>query len=264
MVNIEDNEITFAGHFTIGEKVTRGQSESIEDLLDMETIPAIVVNDIGFEDRLSGYFFGDYQFVMRCSRPACGMSRGRIILEEMIDRDVYKQASEEVIGYVKSNDLLGDIDLAESVQLAMLVKYNPTVKKYVREVIVPRIVQEMLVEYGVDVYDQNIFYETKLRNRAATRMKRSRSEGARSWVKNLEEIGEYDSLRGERTGVPTCGAILLALYDELASRGYDKIVQLYDAQDRNTIENGVRVYNALRDKFPRDTRWRMDFETKFF
>lgn len=259
-----ENEITFAGHFTIGEKVTRGQFESIEDLLKRETTPAIVVNDIGFEDRLSGYFFGDYQFVMRCSRPACGMSRGRIIAEEMIDRDVYKQASEDVTSYVESNGLLRDIDLAESVQLAMLLKYNHVVKKYVRDVIVPRVVQERLAEYGVVVSDKNIFYETKLRNRAATRMKKSRSEGKRSWVKNLEEIGEYHSLRGERTGVPTCGAILLALYDELASRGYGKIVQLYDTQDRDAIENGVRIYDSLNKAFPEDTRWRLNFETKFF
>ncbi len=176
----------------------------------------------------------------------------------------HKQASEEVTSYVKSNDLLGDVDLAESVQLPMLVKYNSTVKKYVREVIVPRIVQERLAEYEVEVCDENIFYETKLRNRAATRMKKSRAKGARSWVKSLESIEEYDSMRGERTEVPTCGAILLALYGELASRGYDKVVQLYDAQDRNAIENGIRIYNVLKDSFPADTRWRMDFETKFF
>lgn len=258
-----EKKISFAGHFAVGEKTTVAQVSVFNAIHSMKEDIAIMVNDIGIEDRLSGHFFGQYHFNQRCFRPACGMSEGRIISKDMIDQKMYEKMGKGVLQFVKSNNLLRQSGLPVNGQMALLVKYNPQVKAHIRDVLVPEMIKERLKIYGIEIESHNIFYESKLRNRASERLKSKKRNGSKSWVKNLQTIGEYDQLRG-RTATPTCGAIMLALYDELADRGYTKVLQFYDEQERHAIENGMRLYTRLNESFPDDTRWKMQFESKFF
>lgn len=249
-------EIVFAGHFALGEKTTEAQKETIAEALKKNEKLGIVINDIGFRKRLWYYaLYGEQQLVLRCSKPSCSMSRSKIATQLEIDVKAYNEARETLNKHFGLNDL-GISEFPRS--------DDQNYRSLVRSEIVPSLIKRRLREYEVDIPSENIFLETTLRNVASMRLKNSRSTGTKTWVPQIQRLGIEHLVRSDDTLSPTCGAIMLALYEKVNEKGYNQITQYYPKPDEPAIENARALCTALHKMFPEDPRWNLTFQNKYF
>lgn len=242
--------MVLAGHFTVGERARSVDLETIAEARKVDADLGIVVNDIDFARRLCYFHLGGVDYVVRryergrycgTSKDPCHVPSREEILGR-IDEKAYGQALDDLRGLTPAP---GREDAA----------------RILRETTVPRIVNNRLAEYGVD--RANVFTERQLRNDAGYRTRSKHRHKSNNWRDALESLNLLDAVRSEST-TPVCGGILLALYERVASIGYDTLVQLFPEQDRGPIENGQRIYEALRGAYPADPRWQLRLESRFF
>ncbi len=174
-------------------------------------------------------------------------------------------------------------------------------QRIVREKIVPELIEDRIQLYGLDPADVTVYSERSLRNRVAHRVRKRAGRGQGSWrhlpgfyqegkstyIVPLPEDLEMElamdeetlTERAERTGhafnyptyrvvnrrgVPVCRGIMLALFEKVATEGYEKITQLYDAKHRDAIVKAQAIFQAIAGKLPQTKERRVTFENTFY
>lgn len=238
--------IVFAGHFTVGEKISAVQLATIDRAKKSGAELGIVVNDIDIKRKLLFFKSGGRDSVIRhyLSRRKCGVTAPlcdvptAVEIGALIDWDFYQNAT--------------------------LAGGNLNTESAIRTELVPAVIAQRLHAYGLDLAEVKVFTERGLRNLANARLLDSRKKGPKSWLPQLQDIDELANVQARLSQVPTCGGIMLALYEKVADLGFSKLIQLYSDQDRGAIENGTRIMHALKKHAPQDPRWQLDIENYFF
>lgn len=241
-----NSQIIFVGHFTVGEHLNDIQLKTIIEAKKQTGDLGIVVNDIDLKRRLQFFRIGGKDMVIRHygNRKKCGTTKTLCELPEF-------QKIPDLIDWSFYEESLRTIDDAEEDMETVL-----------RTQIIPAAIQARIVAYGLQSTDITIYTERALRNYAADRLSRTR-QLQRSWRAVLKEIGVLEELQAPISGVPVCGALLLALYEQLAHTGYQHVLQLYAASDRGSIQNGECIHQLLRNTFPNDSRWQLNIQTTY-
>jgi hypothetical protein len=241
-------KIIFAGHFTVGEKINKAQLKSIEAAKKISGDFAILVNDIDFKRKLQFFEIGGKEMVIRHygSRKKCGTTAPMCELPEykelpeLIDWAFYKTA------------------------LAKIKNSKPGLDEVLRKEIIPLAIEQRLKAYKINSKSVKIFTERELRNKAGIRMISSRRNGGKSWITLLEKAKILKDVKACVSKIPVCGAIMLGLYEKLSDAGYTSLIQLYAKEDKPAIENGTKLCAILHKNFPKDPRWSIKIENKYF
>ncbi len=239
--------IVFAGHFTVGEKLTEGQLKSIQKACSLGIQIGILVNEIDFERKIRFYQIGGKEMVIKHydSRKKCGTTDSvcKLLTFEqkiaLIDWDVYEFVVERVKGHKNISQIL-------------------------REELIPALIQKRIQEYNLSLENVKIYTERQLRNRASIRLAEHREQGTNSWIPQLRQVNLLSSMKAPVSGIPVCKAIMVALYEILSKDGYTKLIQIYSENDKFAIESGKEVCLSLKAAFPEDTRWNFEFENFYF
>ncbi len=238
--------IVFAGGFNVGEKITPKHIKAFQKATKMKADIGMVVNDIDFARKLTYYKEFGKKSVIRLygNRIKCGTTVPLCKLpdfskvEEIIDWKMYDNAIRK---WKKSKR-----------ELNVILNKN----------IVEPLIAQRLKKYGTTADCCRIFREKQLRNKAGVRL-RTKVETRGSWRDVLTKTKMLGVIQTKAEKVPMCGAILLALYEQLANEGYQKVIQLYHADEKPAVENGIRIYKTLHAVFPNDARWKLKFENHF-
>lgn len=140
-------------------------------------------------------------------------------------------------------------------------KSKSKIDELLRKVIIPQAIKQRLVEYKINA---KVFTERELRNVASIRLANSRKGGTKSWIPLLEEANILKEVKASISKIPVCGAIMLALYEKLSEAGYLSLTQLYAEEDKKAIENGTMLCAKLHQQFPKDKRWAIKIQNKYF
>lgn len=240
--------IIFAGHFTVGEKINDAQIKSIDAAKNINGDLAILVNDIDFKRKLQFFEIGGKDMVIRHygSRKKCGTTAPLC----------------ELLEY---NELPNLIDWAfYEMALAKIKKSKLKIDEVLRKEIIPLAIEQRCREYKIDESTTKIFTERELRNVASLRLANSRKNGEKSWIPLLEKADILKDVKTSTSGIPVCGAIMLALYEKLSEAGYVSLVQFYAKEDKKAIENGTHLCATLHQHFPEDKRWSIKIKNKYF
>ncbi len=252
--------VTFTGHFNLGERINPRQLATVADALEGEGDLAVLVGDIGFAGNVLAYAGGGEEAVaaIHAKRRACattGCIRQQVPeavddIVPLIDEDLYK-------GIVSTHNTLGK-DFTEQVKAS-----------------IPAIIDERLKAYGLEGNDVKVYSETQMRNIVMRRTRGSNEKNPESW-RRLPQFLSAEKYGGKECflameeivsahGSPLCRGIMLALYETLASDGYERIVQLYPAEQRQSVEMATRLYEVLGKENPEEERWnRLTFENRFY
>ncbi len=244
--------LILTGSFDIGEAVRDTQLQSLERAKQYQGDSAFLIGDLGVEEKITAYqqHHADgireiYRRRLACAKSGCQISQ--LPKEEEIDGRVDFDALDRMVTqYEQANDE----DTLE------------TVKK-----IVDAEIDERLKKYGVDRESVSIIKERDLRAFVRKRI-RSRNENKEwSWLKVMNwaeknNAGLYLLLTELKTesNKPACRALMLALYQQIAEQGYDKLIILQEEIHRLSFENAQELYNNLHQSFPEDPRWQLQFE----
>jgi hypothetical protein len=251
MGKIVERKIVFAGHFDIGETVNVVQKQTINDALKIDGDLAILINDIDFSRKLVYYNAFGLEGLAKhyVSRKKCGS----------------KSSLYEPLSYYKIKDIVDTKQYESAVRILSGTKQDwklsKSFKDAVREYVVPELIDYTIRQLELEkVRIEYTYTESHLRNIASNRLKKSRKN---SWRSTLESSGMLDEVRAI-SGSPLCGGILLALYEQVAAKGYTTLMQFYDNEDRWAIENAEKLYAKFREMDPTDKRWQLKFEDKFY
>ena len=224
-------KVVLAGHFSVGLKATENERATIEDAIDEGGDLSVLANDMNFYRQALYYRKAGRQALVREveRRPKCGTTRDFYLAPDessapRIDFDIY----DSIVQHFQSED--PDYD---------------TFKRVLREEVVPKAIRTRLEHHGLSAQQVLLFTESRLRNFASSRIRRRRSGGAKSWRCNLKNANLLERVTAPVSRIPTCGAVLLGLYEQLATRGYDCVVHLFDQQDKPMIENGVSLLSTM-------------------
>ena len=245
----ESKTIIFTGHFTVGEKIQPVHLATVGEAKKLKGDLAILVNDIDFKRKVVYYRMGGKELVEKhCGkRIKCGTTKPLCLLPQfdeirgMIDWKVFDDA---LIALDKAEGRSKDHILAKQV--------------------IPCIINHYLQRQGIADKKVQIFTEREMRNIVSTRLKKDRGKKPSSWITPLADADINNEIKANISGIPTCGGILLALYEKIADLGYEKIIQLYAREDKKAILNGIRLYKILQKNNPRDPRWQLKFENHFY
>ncbi|MBI5388923.1 hypothetical protein HZB01_00925 [Candidatus Woesearchaeota archaeon] len=261
--------IIFAGHFNLGERLVPEQLQTVADAktyLAEGTDLGILVGDIGFAQSLEAYLKqgieGVKEIYTRRLKNAMACGAGCVIsqlprtdkLLEVIDEAHYMRAVQMLVeNYGASKELTIE-----------------QITNTVRETIAPQLIQSTLEVYGLKPEEVKLYSERELRNIVARRLGSQKEDQKESWRTMLKQITDpflYAIFRTEvekDRGRAGCRGIMLALYEQLAMQGYEKIVELYPAKHKLSILNAQEVYAHLGRLFPEDKRWKLNFENRFY
>lgn len=245
---MQTNIIIFAGHFTIGEKTTNAQMQSIQVAQENSGDLAILVNDIDFKRKIRFYEIGGKDMVIKHygSRKKCGNTLPLCDLPEyssipkLIDWEFYDMT------------------------LTKIKESKLSIDEILRKEIIPLAIKQKAEEYQIDQKRLKIFTERELRNLAGTRLSSSRKNGIKSWIPLAEKAGVLKELKSNISNIPICSSIMLALYEKLSESGYSSLKQFYTKEDEAAIENGRRLCRRLHNYNAKDPRWNIEIENKYF
>lgn len=220
--------VVFAGHFSVGTVLSALERQTVAAAACREGDPAVLVNDMGVFRR--AVLFGAYgpEALLREERraPRCGStttcSAGGEADDEAIDWRAYESLKSRLAG------------------CATAAAKHDVLRTLIRELVAERIAAQ-----GADPKRVRVFFERQLRNAASARLRNRTAGGSATWQPALHAAGVLDDVLVRLSRIPTCGAILLALYERLTRDGYGRVVQFYDVADRPAIENGERLYRIL-------------------
>lgn len=240
--------IIFSGHFSIGETVNGIQLKTVEAAKKIDGRFGLIVNDIDLKRRLQFYRMGGREMVIKHygGRKKCGTTAPLCelpdyeTLPELIDWDFYDSA------------------------LSVLQNSNTDMTEVLRLKIVPTEIQKRLELYGLPA-DMLVYSERALRNLAGNRLSSAKRKMKQtSWLPFLEKIDLLDSVQAPISKIPTCGGIMLALFEKLSKERFSKIVQCIDKADQYAFDNGRELCETLHRYFPEDPRWNFEFEHRYF
>ncbi|MBN2306690.1 hypothetical protein JXD20_01780 [Candidatus Peregrinibacteria bacterium] len=241
--------IIFTGHFCIGEKIRPVQVKTITEARRLEGDLALLINDIDFKRKVVYYQMGGKELVekhygkrIKCgtAKPLCSFPQFEEI-KSVINWKDYKDA------------------------LIILNKAGKESKDHIlNQQVIPRLINHYIQKQGLKNNEIRIFTEREMRNIVSTRLKKDRSKKPSSWLTLLANAGIDNEIKANISKIPTCGGILLALYEKVARLGYKKIIQLYAKEDEAAILNGIRLYRILQKNNPHDPRWQLRFENHFY
>ena len=264
---------------TLGERVSPFCSDAVNRTGRDSDSCAVLINDIGFVDRLRIYLqhgiegvIGDYVYRKTCAERDMKVCQiGQIPdahrIPHMLDPAAYESAARLLRqnNFNLYNVLLGDrLEPASRGEYAALM----------REIIVPSLISEYT--------DSNwkskpfIYLERKQRNLSMRRLKCK--TGSYSWCEIrtalradplnafvLEDVDER-LLRG-KSGAPRCRAILLALFEEI-SLSHEKLLVRASIRARVALEEAQNLYLNVARGLPRDVpfriRWSLSFGNEFW
>jgi len=222
--------VIFAGHFAVGTRPAEVERRTLDAAAARDGDLAVLVNDMGFFRRTILYdSYGAPALLREVRRaPRCGTTFSCAAdvsaVGENMDWAAYDSARARLAGCP-----------------------NAAVKRDALRGLVGDLVAERIASHGLEQGRVRIFYERQLRNAASARLRNRTVGGAASWRAVLQEAGLLEDVLVRLSRIPTCGAILLALYERLIRLGYGRVVQLYDVADRIAIENGERLFRVLSD-----------------
>ena len=231
--------ITFAGHFTIGEKINETQLKTIREAKKSNKKLAILINDLDFKRKLQFFDIGGKNLLLRHygARKKCGTTQPLCMLPEfkkipgMIDWKLFNFALKE------------------------FKKTNLEIDEFIQTKVVPLAIARALEKYKLNKDAVQVFTERELRNKASKRLSGSRSKGEKSWVPLLEKTNTLNKVRSNISKIPVCSGIMLALYEKLSEAGYDSLIELCHKDDKKAIKNALCIYKELHHTFPKDPRW---------
>jgi hypothetical protein len=137
-------------------------------------------------------------------------------------------------------------------------------KSTIRSELLPRLISRRLTRHRVPISHVLVFRESQLRNFASARIRGRRAQGPGSWRSCLMAAGLLNYVLAPVSKIPTCAAILLALYEQLIARGYSRIVHLFDVQHRPALENVVTLLRRIREADPNEPRWNLSLEHYYY
>ncbi len=231
----------------MGEKSTPNHIDAFSKAKKTKHDIGIVVNDIDFSRKLTFYKQFGKESVIRLygNRIKCGTTVPLCKLpdfskiKDIIDWKAYDRA---IKIWDKSGKGLSEI---------------------LNEEIINPLVEERLNEYGTSMKTSHVFREKQLRNRAGVKLRAS-AQTKGSWREELTKTKILDKVLTHQGNTPMCGGILLALYEELANEGYEKVIQIYEKDEKPAVENGITLYQKLHRQFPKDPRWKLTFENQYW
>lgn len=238
--------IVFAGHFTVGTIVSGVERRTMAAAVSQEGDLALLVNDMGMFRRTLLYeTYGALALMREVRRiPRCGMA-----------------FSCGANGF--ADEALENIDWPayDAARARMAGCANVAAKQEALRSLIVELVSDRILSHRLDPAKVRVFFERQLRNAASARL-RNRTVGApASWRSILAAAGLLDDVLVPLSRIPTCGAILTALYERLVRAGYRRVIQFYDIADQDAIENGERLYRILSAA----KGWRpLEIESSFF
>lgn len=220
--------IVFAGHFTVGTIPSDIERRTLAAAACHKGDPAVLVNDIGVFRRMVLYLaYGEPALAREVRRqPRCGT--------------IYPCGT-------AVEDRLENVDwrVYDAIRMRLGDCGDAAAKHRALRSVIDELVADRIAAHGLDPARVRIFYERRLRNLASARLRNRTAGGAASWRRALQKAGLLDDVLVRLSRIPTCGGILLALYEQLAREGYNRVVQYYAVGDQAAIENGVRLYGLL-------------------
>lgn len=242
--------VILAGHYSIGHRITKNERATVSDAFKLDGDVAILVNDINLYRQ--ALFYRDYgraaliREIVR--QPKCGNGDAPCIVQtEQVAVTLSIEPYDAILEHFKSERP----DFAEF-------------KERIRMEVLPCLIGARLRQHGLGEGDAQIFLESRLRNFASSRIRQRRSRGDRSWRPHLLATGLLERLLAPTSKIPTCGALLTALYEQLASRGYSRIVHFFDERHKPAIENGIAVFQQLQPHLPGPACWAVAFERHYY
>ena len=278
--------IAFGGHFDLGERIKDVQQRTIaaaraEGNRERCSI-GILIGDIDFNQKVAAYIRMGIEGVKdayrkRLDRNPSGCVRMQLPetedeIEARIDEDQYAFA--KAIVETKAPRLFRvlkeeDLDVQDQERrgphhaLAELIR---------NEVVVPLGAQRMIaygLQRGYQQPEVRIYSERELKNVVAVRIRPSRARADASWQQVGQALKSPISkmLFGEvctSHAIPSCRGILLALYEELATEGFNRVMQHYQQNQYLAIQNAVELYAALNREISDDKRWQLEIRSTFY
>jgi len=238
--------IVFAGHFAVGTVVSDVERRTIAAAASREGDLALLVNDMGMFRRTLLYeTYGAPALISEVRRtPRCGTA--------------FPCGSTGI-----PDQAFGNIDWAvyDAARARMAGRVNAAAKQEALRSVIVELVADRVKCHGLEPAKVRVFYERQLRNAASARLRNRTVGAAASWRRALHAAGLLDNVLVRLSRIPTCGAILMALYERVANTGYSRVVQFYAVADQAAVENGVRLYRALSAA----KGWTpLDIESSFF
>ena len=241
--------IIFAGHFCVGEKIQPVQAKTLSEAKKIKGDLAILVNDIDFKRKVTYYQMGGKKLVEKHygKRIKCGTTKPFCSFPQF-------EEIKSVIDWKDFDDALIALNKAKKKSKDHILNQQ----------IIPHLISHYIKKQGLQDGEVRIFTEREMRNIVSTRLKKDRSNKPSSWLNLFKDIGIDNEIKANISRIPTCGGILLALYERIAKIGYKKVIQLYAKEDKEAILNGVRLYKILQKNNPPDPRWQLEFENHFY
>lgn len=241
-------KIIFAGHFTIGEKISPTHLKTILEAKKLNGDLAILLNDIDFKRKLQFFDIGGEEMVLKHygSRKKCGTTKPLCQLPEyhelpdLIDWNFYKIA------------------------LKKIKKSSSKIEEVLRTEIVPMAINSALKLYGLNKNSVKIFSEHQLRNRASLRLANRKKNSKNSWLPILKKTKILEEVRASISKIPVCSGIQLALFEKISEKGYSSLTELCAKADQKAIEKGLKLCRILNRNYPRDPRWSIKSEYLYF
>lgn len=275
--------IIFSGQFNLGERVTELQKRTVKDALRMRGDLAILVDDIGFAQKVEAYIHSGIAGVVasyeeRLEDCTSGCVRAQLpalsSIAEVIDEEQYEDAIMLLEGWMPA--LLFAMKTATDFDSPTYARLRGELDRVAREYIIPHLREIVISHYDFDWDDRDLkkYSERELRRTVADRTtSRKLTSGLRelSWRRQLPEfraIGKAKYIGPEMVvnhqGIPVCRGIMLALYEKLAMEGYDRVVQLSPENQRTAIERAETAYRSIEDSLAQTRGRPLMFEDRFY